>query len=1555
MATSDTKVKIVDIQIKYQDAVEAMGKYRASIEEAQAALKQLKKDLKDGKISQEEYNSQSEASRAFIKQQNDAINTLSRQVQNQIKVTKENEGSLKQLRAELSNATASYDAMSRAEREGAKGQELKNHILNITNELKEAEQGTLRFYRNVGNYPSSVDSALGGLKSKFKELGTTIAAVFTVDKFMSLNDKIKEVGSAYADQMAKVQSVTNANEIEFAQMSQEVEKLGSTTRYTAQQAAESMEYLTRNGLDAVTATGTLSGVLHLAQANTIELAEAADIVTGQMNAFHLSVNDVTRINDVLSYTCANSATNITQLNEALRNTAPIAYTAGVNIEETSAALGVLADNNIKGAEAGTIMRQAFNGMITSTKLSQKAFDELGINMDISTVKADGFIGSLKKIMDVSPSVQQLSDIFGRKAVPGVLALTNSMDLLGEKFSSITESAAGTTDRMFEQAYSRFTKASDSLKSAWEGFLIQIWQGTDQELRERMVAEAEAVDAQFVPRIEELKKQLADLNAQYSQDQNNDALLEEIRKTSSTLDGVSREYALSKQLLSQQMQVEQTGNNALIDTWKKGAQAIDKEYAPKIEQIKSEISELQEQLKTDPTNEAIQAELTNKEAALQDGIRVYSEARQSFQDSMSEEIEASTGGLSGLLQGPVEQLTAIIQFAKQNINEIGELLMAVIAGISFAKLISGAMSAFTQMRNSAVTNAQAATAEVQVCQNNELALRRQVATLSTQAESASSIERERIETQLVAKKRELAEAEKMTQKAKTSEITMWERAAALETGNGWTRAFTMAKIGVTGFITTAKAAFKGFILTAVLSLAFELIMLLYDKMKEGKGIFGSIAKWASSAWNAIVKGIVNVINWFIDLYNESLIVRGAIQLIALQFKNLWEGVKLIFNLLIDGVKSVGRALSGMGTIIKGIITFSPDTIKQGWNDIIGNFGKTIKEGAEDFKNFGNAVAGNMIEAFNNTVKGAKIAHIKVPETEPATKPKTEKNGSGTTQTNSVDVTGNSNGTGDGTEKTGTGSNRTESNNKNKTTDKEDKVRAKAAQEEAKLVAEAEKAMLELLGESVEKRRAMLEAQYNGEINKLKAKLETDKTLTETSKDAIRQLITAKEMKLQEELAKLDDENLKKRIQEQQKLLDSRLALVRKGSEEELKIKLQQSEEKLKLDLLELQHEEEAAQKGAATALMFRQAALDELIASGTATEEQLAREREAVAYAQSEITRISEEYAELRLNKQEEHFMKEDELRRAHDQAVLDEQMQFLQNQIAQLEIANEEKMNSIINEGADEEMTLQQSLNELGLEVVTEFEMRKMEIQQQMAEQRLQFIMDQGRLETETEEQYNARILAGKKAVSDAKVQINQASLKNEQAYAKSMKSVTSSLTGLLDTLGEDNKEFAMMSKMITLFQITVDTGKALSAGIASASSLPFPANMAAIATTVATVLANIATAVSTVKSANFAEGGKVFGPGTGTSDSIPANLSNGEFVMTAKATKMFEPLLMAMNSIGAGVPISTPAVYERVEDAESMTDTFAAAIREINPVVSVVEITEAQDRIKMIENLDTF
>lgn len=1380
MATSqDTKVKIVDIQVKYQEAVDAMAKYRAAIDEARAQMKALKKDLKDGKITQAEYDKQSEASRVFMKQQGDAINTLSRQVQNQIKVQKENEGSLKQLRAELSNATAAYDAMSRAERDSAKGQELKNHIVQITNELKGAEEGTLRFYRNVGNYPTSVTTALGSIKSKFMEVGSTIAGIVTGGGIMAFGQKIIQVGRDFNDGMARVHAVTQAGADDMKMMSDEAKRLGATTAYTAAEAAGALENLTRNGLNAAQATNALSPTLQFAQANTIGLAEAADIMTNVSNGFNTGVEGMAHVSDSLSYTASHSATNVSQLAEALKNAAPFGHALGQPIEEVNSALGVLADVGIKGSDAGSALRMVMLGLATSTAKQQKVFEKYGISIDQQSLKTDGLTKTLEKlrdsgIMSSASSANDLADVFGRRVSPQAMALLNNIDALQTKLGGLQE-AQGTTGDMFEVSMSTVTQEIKGLQSAWETFLLSIY------------------------------------------DSNSDALV-----------------------------------------------------------------------------------------------------------------------------APLQALSGLVNFVREHFGDIAQIIASVIAGISFAKLINGAVSAFTQMKNSAVSNAQAATQQVQVCQNNEIALRRQTASLTKQLESASAVERERIETQLVAKKRELANAEKMTQKAKTAEITLWERASALETGSAWTKAFTIAKVGVTSFVATAKAAFKGFILTAVLSLAFDLLMRLYSKLSEGKGVWANLKSYATAAFRAVANAIIWVMNKCIDLYNKIALVRLPIQLVALQFKNLWEGVKLVFNLIVDGVKSVGRSLSGLGKIIKGVVTLSWSDIKAGVKDITSNFGKTLQEGLGDFKNFGKNVANNVLDAYNKTLTQGSVAHIK-PIADSATPVQPKKNTpteSPKSEGTTPDANGDGNGKGD--------------DKKDKKTTKEDRARAKAAQEEAKLVAEAEKAMLDLLGECAEKRKAILENQYNGEINNLKAKLATDKTLTENSKEAIRQIIVAKEKKLQEELDKLDDDNIKRKISEQQKQIESRLSIVKKGSEEELNLKLEQNRKKTDLDILALKQEEDAAQKGAATALMYRQKVLAELEQSGTATEEQLAQATASVEYAQSEITRISSDYAERRANRLELSWQQEDQLRQAHNQFMLEQRQLALQNEMTMVEQFQAEELTSI-NDNWNNKQTLEQYMQEYDINAVTDLEMRKLQIQQEMAEQRLQFIQDQGQLETETEEQYSKRVIDAKKAVSDAKIALNKASLKNEQAYAKAMGNVGDSIISLMDAIGESDKNFAKLSKIITLFKITVDTGKAISAGVANAMELPYPANLAAVATTVATVLANIATAVSTVKSANFAEGGKVNGPGTGTSDSIPANLSNGEFVMTAKATKIFEPLLTVMNSIGAGVPISMNGAYERVESAESLTDSFAEAAREIKPVVSVVEITEAQDRIKMIENLDNF
>ena len=158
------------------------------------------------------------------------------------------------------------------------------------------------------------------------------------------------------------------------------------------------------------------------------------------------------------------------------------------------------------------------------------------------------------------------------------------------------------------------------------------------------------------------------------------------------------------------------------------------------------------------------------------------------------------------------------------------------------------------------------------------------------------------------------------------------------------------------------------------------------------------------------------------------------------------------------------------------------------------------------------------------------------------------------------------------------------------------------------------------------------------------------------------------------------------------------------------------------------------------------------------------------------------------------------------------------------------------------------------------------------------------------------------------------------------------------------------MSKTLALAEIAINTGKAISSAVAaSAGNGLF--GLAEIATLVTTIISNMTAAIGIVNSAKFADGGLVEGPGTGTSDSIPAMLSNGESVITARATSMFSPILSYINQAGGGAPI----VVEKGSQAmgeDMIARAVAKGIKGIQPVVSVTEINKVGSQVNVVENL---
>ena len=284
-------------------------------------------------------------------------------------------------------------------------------------------------------------------------------------------------GKDFEAGMARVRAVTNASTEDFKAMEAEAKRLGGTTKYTASEAASALENLTRNGLTPTQATAALSKTLQLAQANAISLAEAADMATNTMNGFGMSVDELGKVNDMLSSTAAHSATNVLELAEAVKNAAPLAKNCGVDIQETNAALGTLANVGIKGADAGTALKQVFMGLSTESDKGAKALKKYGLEINQQTIEVDGLAGTLKKLYEsgIGKSNQDLADVFGRRAFSGAAALINNY----EKFIELNDTLAssyGETERMFEQGSGRMQSALASLSSAWEAFQIEIFQG-----------------------------------------------------------------------------------------------------------------------------------------------------------------------------------------------------------------------------------------------------------------------------------------------------------------------------------------------------------------------------------------------------------------------------------------------------------------------------------------------------------------------------------------------------------------------------------------------------------------------------------------------------------------------------------------------------------------------------------------------------------------------------------------------------------------------------------------------------------------------------------------------------------------------------------------------------------------------------------------------------------------------------------------------------------------------------------------------------------------------
>lgn len=634
--------------------------------------------------------------------------------------------------------------------------------------------------------------------------------------------------------------------------------------------------------------------------------------------------------------------------------------------------------------------------------------------------------------------------------------------------------------------------------------------------------------------------------------------------------------------------------------------------------------------------------------------------------------------------------------------------------------------------------------------------------------------------------------------------------------------------------------------------------LFDMSDKGfEAMLSQLKLLSTRAITEVLKGLISMINYFIDLYNESMLFRGAIQGTLINFKNLWNGVKLIFNLIVDGVKGVAQNLKGLAQIIEGIATLSFSKVKEGFLNITGSYTKALKEGYNDIKAFGKATADNYINGINEVIKNKKVNHIEIPTyiAEEQTTQTTNNNGNGNALNN---------------------------NNKKKGS-KEKKISAEEmSKKEAEAIRKAEDLLSQLIEQTAEQRRNAIIREYDRQIEDVKRRLELEKGLTIEARKALNSQIVLLEQVKEKKLLEFDNITSAEAIKRKQVYYQNMLSAVEKGTKAEYELKLKSINSAYQLELLEAQ--------------------------------KQVMNEEEKAELLNS----ITEKFYQQQLDAQKEFKNK-----------MIDDQAKEIKERF------EAEILKTDLNGNND----FSERLGILELEL----------------QQRQELLNNAQQREGESIEEFNLRKLHLAKDAKDKENEISSEIIGHRMQELESLRNVVGGVSDVIEAFGVKNKALAQASKMVALAEIAINTGVAISSGIKASVGVPFPKNLIAIATTISQVLSGVATAIRTVKSAKFATGGLVTGSGSGTSDSIPAQLSNGESVLTANATSMFAPALSAFNQIGGGVPIVNNGNSQQQIGEEFLARAVARGMALApRPIVSVEEINKASNRVETIERLST-
>ena len=1446
----DKVVKVLDIRVNYSDAIKELGIYRQSLEKTTQAEKDLKAEFEAGRVSQEDYNKQMSALTQNKKALQAATRDVTRTVQNNIKAEKEHKGSLTQLRAQLSNLVQQYDRLSASQRNGIRGSQLKAQINDITKTIKDAEMATQRFYRNVGNYQSAL-LGLRELGGAFKTFGGTVTAVLGGLGINEVANTMLNVAKNFEDAMARVRSVANPDSGEFQQMRDRAIELGATTRYTATEVGNAMEELARKGYSAAEVTRLVGDTLMMAQANVTSIADAATIASNSMRAFGFGAEEITRVADVMSSACANSATNLTQLGEAMKTAAPAARAANVSLEQTVSLVGALANIGMTGSDAGTGVKQILMAVATMAKSTDKARKVLEhYNLDITEARLrTGDLMEMLKEMKMSGIGESLADlklVSGKYASPRLANLINNIDEAIQLEETLKQSW-GENERMYNQSIGNTSQAFFMLKSAWESMLIGMYDSTSEYLINPIKWLTEAI-RWATKNVDAIGQTLVSVLA--------GLMAHPVWKGLKTLGGV--------------IGVGFTQSSAVIKAQLNGIRIA---------------------------GAVAGAEL--KAAFTAPSTVSWKTLFASIKAGASSTIGLCKTGISSLIVGVKSLGTAIatsfapflvvmgIVEAYQGIKRMLELTDEVEhAWENFNKNIETAQSETDNERIHALTTMKDMLNDInkEQIQNNGLtdqSLKNLIA-IANRLDLSKESQKKLYEIQQL----QLKEQQKLIK--------------AQESGNQKAAAAAKAKLNS---LKVEKGVYD------------EIAKKIQDNIEKEKkaaaqkAVIGMLTEVRSGMANRAIETEMKKLG--IDPMDTEAVAR---QVIGVYEKQSTADKAMAVTGAGFGVHTTYYWKKEAEKALK-IVKFANDWLKE--NGLPEEMPKFTPSGDFNPSGIGGGRGGN--------AKFDLLPYIAWVEKQ--------------LNTTSAKLE----------------------------TDQEEQDAKKIIAQYDNIVVEVQKKLDELDKAKEEGKK----------INK-----EERKKFLQFVSLLIEKLPQAQANDLWNLSQKYNIKDIEEEISGLQREIDNLSKVNTYPTDGKSQGSYPQFEKySKKRQILSQQKEKEDSLlmeqfvKGA-FGEVFQKGTYDKALEGYNKYVEQLNRIRNDKVLSQEDKDKEEKELNAQ--NKAEAEFYERSmllEQKYDNDMSALTREefaeeskmrAQFIENQLS----AEQLKYERMLNMAYDYYQNLQNYIwdsdindwiwqpteeyfKELGGRI-GEFEANELKMELEIAKQELQSIVNAGYDErVESYENYQARVIEAKKKVVEVHTKANVAIEQSDETRFQAAQTVTEGLIKLTEEMGQEDKEAAKLAKTLALFNIFVNTAEAI-AKMTSRESGKGVIGIGTAAAGIATILANMASAVSILKQAKFAKGAvNIGGAGSETSDSIPAYISRGESVMNAKATKMFEPLLIAMNAIGNGVALPRNN-YVRTQQTADITEAFTEAVANVRPVVDVREVTRVQNKVEILQNLDS-